>query len=314
MSIRKYNAFIKTVELQSLTKAAEELGYTQPGISHMISSLEKEIGFPLLLRTKDGILLTENAKHLLYYMEQIVSIESTLVETANKIKGIEIGNLKIGTFYSTSVQWLPTIISDFSAQHPNVNVQIYEGTLGEVKEWLLEGKIDMAFMSSPPPDNYDFIPLWDDPILAVISKDHELAFQDAIDPKELIKYPFITPNSGADETIWNVMKSEHLTPFIKYRIKGDMATISMIGKNLGVSLIPELAIVDPYNAIIAKPLKQNYVRTLGICINSEKHASPAAKEFIAISKHFIQNVWRFDKTKKTCQSSIKTIERKTVQS
>lgn len=293
MSILKYNAFIKTVELQSLTKAAEELGYTQPGISHMISSLEKEIGFPLLLRTKDGVLPTENAKQLQYYMQQIVSIENSLVETANKIKGIEIGNLRIGTFYSTSIQWLPTIISDFSTQHPNVNIRIYEGTLGEVKQWLLEGKIDMAFMSAPLPDNYDFIPLWEDPILAVISKGHELEAQDAIDLKDLIKYPFITPNSGADETIWNVMNAEHLTPFVKYRIKGDMATISMIGQGLGVSLIPELAIVDPYDAVVAKPLKQDYVRTLGICIHSEKHASPAAKEFIAISKHFIRNVWRF---------------------
>lgn len=293
MSILKYNAFIKTVELQSLTKAAKELGYTQPGISHMISSLEKEIGFPLLIRTKDRVLPTENAKHLLYYMQKIVSIENALVETANKIKGIEIGNLRIGTFYSTSIQWLPTIISDFSTQHPNINIVIYEGTLGEVKQWLLEGKIDMAFMSAPPPDNYDFIPLWDDPIMAVLSKDHKLASEDAVDLKDLIKYQFITPSTGADETIWNVMNAEHLTPIVKYRIKGDMATISMIGQNLGVSLIPELAIVDPYNEIVVKPLKQDYIRTLGICIHSEKHASPAAKEFIKISKHFIQNVWRF---------------------
>ena len=293
LSIIKYNAFVKTVELQSLTKAANALGYTQPGISHMISSLEKEIGFPLLLRTKDGVFPTENAKHLQYYMQKIVSTEETLVETANKIKGIEIGNLRIGAFYSTSVQWLPTIIADFSTHHSNVNVQIYEGTLGEMNKWLLEGKIDMAFMSAPPPDNYDFIPLWDDPILAVISKKHDLANQSEIDLNNLIKYPFITPDRGADETIWQVMNKEKLKPFIKYRIKGDMATISMIGQGLGVSLIPELAVLDPYKAVLAKPLKQDYSRTLGICINSEKHASPAAKKFISISKEFIEKTWNF---------------------
>ena len=45
--------------------------YTQPGISHMISSLEKEMGFPLLIRGKDGVFPTENAKPLIYYMQQI---------------------------------------------------------------------------------------------------------------------------------------------------------------------------------------------------------------------------------------------------
>ena len=50
MSILKYSAFLKAVEYGSLTKAAEALVYTQPGISHMISSLEKEVVSSLTLR------------------------------------------------------------------------------------------------------------------------------------------------------------------------------------------------------------------------------------------------------------------------
>lgn len=56
MNIKKYEAFIRAVELGSLSKAAEELGYTQSGISHMMQSLEEEVGFPLLVRTSSGIL------------------------------------------------------------------------------------------------------------------------------------------------------------------------------------------------------------------------------------------------------------------
>ena len=55
MNIRKYEAFVRAVELGSLSKAAEELGYTQSGISHMMQSLEEEVGFPLLVRTSAGI-------------------------------------------------------------------------------------------------------------------------------------------------------------------------------------------------------------------------------------------------------------------
>ena len=49
MNIRKYEAFVKAVELGSLSKAAEQLGYTQSGISHMMQSLEDEVGFPLMV-------------------------------------------------------------------------------------------------------------------------------------------------------------------------------------------------------------------------------------------------------------------------
>ena len=99
MSILKYSAFLKAVEYGSLTKAAEALVYTQPGISHMISSLEKEMGFPLLIRGKDGVFPTENAKPLIYYMQQIVSADETLKEISCKIRGIEIGSLRVGAFY-----------------------------------------------------------------------------------------------------------------------------------------------------------------------------------------------------------------------
>lgn len=51
MSLKKYEAFSKTVELGSLTNAADALGYTQSGISHMLNSLEDELGFTLLYRS-----------------------------------------------------------------------------------------------------------------------------------------------------------------------------------------------------------------------------------------------------------------------
>lgn len=54
MNIRKYEAFVRAIELGSLSKAAEQLGYTQSGISHMMQSLEDEVGFPLLVRSSSA--------------------------------------------------------------------------------------------------------------------------------------------------------------------------------------------------------------------------------------------------------------------
>lgn len=287
MSILKYRAFLETVELRSLTKAAESLGYTQPGISHMISSLEKEIGFPLLIRTKDGVLPTENAAQLQYYMQQIVSAEDALKETSYKIQGIEVGSLRVGTFFSTSARWIPEITAMFLNNHPNIDLRIFEGTHHETWDWLTSGTVDIAITSPPVPEKYDFIPLWDDPILAVMSKANPLANKAAVTVHELIQHPFIAPNVGADESIWQVMHAEGLVPYVKFRVKGDMATISMIGQNLGVSLIPQLAITPIEDNIVALPLTRSYSRTLGLCIQSLKHASPTAQKFIALTKEFI---------------------------
>lgn len=62
MNISKFKVFMKIVELNSLTKASEELGYTQSGVSHIINSLEDELGFFLLTRSRSGVQLTTKCK------------------------------------------------------------------------------------------------------------------------------------------------------------------------------------------------------------------------------------------------------------
>ena len=72
MNIRKIEAFVRAVELGSLSKAAEELGYTQSGISHMMQSLEDEVGFPLMVRTSTGIQPNREGELLLPVIRQLL--------------------------------------------------------------------------------------------------------------------------------------------------------------------------------------------------------------------------------------------------
>ena len=78
MNIKKYEAFVRAVELGSLSKAAEELGYTQSGISHMMQSLEDEVGFPLMVRTSSGILPNTEGEMLLPTILQLLNTNGTL--------------------------------------------------------------------------------------------------------------------------------------------------------------------------------------------------------------------------------------------
>ena len=65
MNIKKYETFVKVVELGSLTRAAEALHCTQSAVSHILSDLETEFGFSLLQRSRSGARLTENGAQVL---------------------------------------------------------------------------------------------------------------------------------------------------------------------------------------------------------------------------------------------------------
>ena len=136
MSISKYRAFIKVAESGSLTKAAKQLGYSQPGISHMVDSLYTEMGFPLLIRNKDKIVPTENGKKVLYYCYQIIKNETYLQETVSAINGLLEGTISMGAYNSLMVGFLPHAVRNFSNVYPNIELHLREVACGEFHELL----------------------------------------------------------------------------------------------------------------------------------------------------------------------------------
>lgn len=280
MSILKYRALLTTIECGSQTKAAQVLNYTQPGISHMIQSLEEEFGFPLVNRTKDGILPTPEFNQIKPVLVSILNDTERLNETVDQIKGLFTGLVRVGSFYSIAVSWLPQILKTFSSNYPDIEIQIMEADEGELTSDLLNASVDFALMSAPAPEGFEFYCLRKDPIMAVLPENHPLASLPAVDPAELMKYPFIVPYEGSDEDNLRVFNGEKMHPDIKYRIKGDETIIHMVAQGLGVALFPELLLNRLPEGVVKRPLTKPYNRELGIGIRSLTNAAPATTCFI----------------------------------
>lgn len=111
MTLQQLEVFIKVSETGSFTKAGELLSLTQSAISHIISSLEIELGFTLLYRNRSGITITNEGKKILQHALDILNKTELLKQEASSIIGIESGTLKIGCFPSVSAKILPTMTS-----------------------------------------------------------------------------------------------------------------------------------------------------------------------------------------------------------
>jgi len=115
MNIDNYRVFIRVAKIGNLTAAAEQLGYTQSGISHIVSALEQEFGFQLLRRSKTGVSLTQEGERILQTLREVVnSKDDMLKHIAAEIKGVRMGKVRVGAFSSVAVCWLPKIIAEFS--------------------------------------------------------------------------------------------------------------------------------------------------------------------------------------------------------
>ena len=149
MDTKKYEVFEKTVELSSLTKAAQELGLTQSGVSHMLASMEAELQLPLLKRTRTGARLTPEGEQVMPYIHEIVRQERLLRQAVAGLHTLVTGKIRIGTFTSVATHWLPAMMMQFQKEHPQVDFQLFNGDYHDIDTWLGNGSVDLAFTRLP---------------------------------------------------------------------------------------------------------------------------------------------------------------------
>ncbi|WP_194542291.1 LysR family transcriptional regulator [Paenibacillus sp. FSL W7-1279] len=286
MSINKFKVLLKVVELGSLTQAAEVMGFTQSGVSHMISSLEDEFGFSLLIRNRSGAKLTTNGEEILKTIREILKWNEHLEQQVASIHGIELGTIHIGTFTSVGVHWLPGIIQDFQRDYPHIEIRLVEGDYREIEDWIAEGKIDCGFLSLPTSDTFDAIPLHQDPMLVLLPMEHPLSSEDSITLSQIENEPFIMPSKGSDYDVNRMLEKARIKPDIKYTLGDDYAIMAMVEKGLGISILPELVLRGQQRNIRLIELKEKSFRSLGIAVNSMREISPATKRFLDYVKSY----------------------------
>ena len=97
MDIKRWRVMLAVDDYGSFTRAGEILGYTQSGITQMMKSLEKEVGFSLFIKDKHGMRLTAEAKSLVPAVRRLLNADEVVRQEIASLKGAQVGVIKIGT-------------------------------------------------------------------------------------------------------------------------------------------------------------------------------------------------------------------------
>lgn len=280
LSLSKYEVFLRVVELGSLTRAAEVLGYTQSGISHTISSLENEFGFTLLVRSRSGVRLTVNGEQVVPAMREILKWNEQLKQQVADIHGLETGTITIGTFTSVSVHWLPGMIKEFRKEYPYIEFKLMDGGYYEIEQWIESGLVDCGFISLPTRDKFEVFPLKQDRMLTVLSREHPLSGAPFMPLAQIAHEDFIIQKPGSDYDARRVLDKAGIKANIKFTAGDDSAIIAMVENGLGISILPEMIITRQNHNVAMLELEERSFRSLGIAVHSLKDASPATRRFL----------------------------------
>ena len=275
----KYRALLAAVELDSFTRAAEELGCTQSAVSHMITSLERELGFRLLRRTRSGISLTDEGERMLSAVRALLSAEEKLNQTAAAIRGLDSGTVRIGAFTSVAVHWLPGVLKEFQRDYPHVEFRLLNGDYHDVNRWLSDGSVDLGFVALPCELKCETITLMEDRLLAILPRSSRFASYPRFPLVECEREPFISLLQSSDHDARRALEAAGVKPNVRFYTKDDYAIIAMVEQGLGMSIMPELLLRGRHDDVLTLPLVPEAKRTIGIALPAGGHAGPATRRF-----------------------------------
>ncbi len=280
VNIQKYMAFVKAVEYGSFTRAAQDLNYTQSGVSRMINDLESEWGILLFERGRGGITLTSDGLKLLPQLKRVCNEHEMLIRQIEDLHDIQSGIIRIGTFSSVATHWLPNIIKTFRKDYPGIDFELLLGDYTEIENWIIEGRVDFGFLRLPTKAEMETIFVEQDRLLVVIPEDHPYADCDKFPINELSNSPFMLLEKGAKAEISEIFAQHEIIPQIHFTTWDDYAIMSMVENGLGISILPELILQRIPYQIITKELEVPAFRTIGIAMREQKSLSLAAKRFL----------------------------------
>ena len=289
MNISKYKALIVAVDLGSFSAAAHKLGYTQSGLSHMMNSLEDELSVSLVTRGYFGIKLTPAGERIIPKIREMVAAEDALRNEIELIKNYGDNVVRIGAFSSMAAKLLPSIIERFSAEMPDVTVNVQMGTVAELYGGLDEGRFDICFGSRNPKYDFKWTHLFSDRFYAVLPADY---------PIEAEEFPisrfngtkFLMPGLGFDDDINAVFSEHNVRPFVTETYVDDPAIISMVEHNLGISMLSELIIRGCTDNVRLVPITPTVARELSIAINPNRPQTLPIKKLISLSKDYVKRL------------------------
>lgn len=290
MDSKKLEILMTAADLGSFTKASEIVGYTQSGLTHMMDSLEREVGFPLLQRNHNGIQLTKQGEQLMPAIREFLQANANLENQIRLITEKKTEVIRIAAYSSIAMHWMPELLYRFRRLCPEVNVDLrmVDHAL-EPFELLESGQTDVIFASRQNYSFCDWTPLYNEKMFAILPKDYPLQDREVFPLTGFSGQEFLMPYGRFDIDVKAALKNVDLDLTITTTRVDDETLIRMVGRGLGVSMMSELMIRGRTDDVLCVPVDPPAIRQLGMGIHIKKKETDSIQKLKACMLQFLSD-------------------------
>lgn len=247
MELRTVNTFLRVAELQSFSKAAAELEYSQSAVTVQVKQLEEELGVQLFERIGKRVTMTDKGQRFIPYAKKLIR---SAQEAKNSIRSEEeiCGVLRIGTIDSLSTNVFPAIMEEYHRRYPMVSLVMRTGDTFGLQEMLKQNQVDLVYTLNNKLYDTELVHAYDkeEAMQFICPVRHPLAGRTDVALTELAEEQFVLTEQGQAYRY----ELEKLLSAVKREIKvtlevGNTDLIrALVARGMGISLLPYYAVQE----------------------------------------------------------------------
>jgi DNA-binding transcriptional LysR family regulator len=285
MELRQLEYLVAVAEEGGFTRAAARLHVAQPGVSAQIRQLERELGEPLFDRSGRAVRLTEVGAAVLPYARAALAAAAGMRQVVEEFTGLLRGHVVMAGVTAPPVLRLPDMLAEFHRLHPAVEVSLVETAPEALLDGLRSGRLDLGLLGlgGPLPEGVEVQVVVDQPLVAAVHRDHELAAKGSITVAELAGWPLIASPAGTGlrTALEDVCARAGFAPRVAFEASEPHVLGELAARGLGMAILPEPAVAAAGTELRVLAVTEPGTRArMGLAWRSDAQKSPAARAFL----------------------------------
>lgn len=296
VELRHLRYFRAVAEAGSFTRAAAEIGLTQPTLSQQIAQLESELGVALLTRGKREWRLTQAGEMVLQYSRRVIGDMSALRRSLDDLSSLRRGSLSVAVLPVLAQGLLPLALPKFHQAHPEIRVTVLEMTVDEMAKALAQGAIDVGIGCLGTSLKLRGELLFSEELVAVLASGDPLAAQPSVTVADLAKRPVIVPppGYGTRTLILTAWGKARRTPVFSLEVGALQSMLSAAKNSSGCAIMPASALwgVEPDGWLVRRITGPTMHREIGFLAALAGGRGSAVEALLPIIKTAVQDLKR----------------------
>ena len=292
MELRQLRYVEAVARHRHFTRAADELHVAQSALSHQIKRLEAELGTELFSRNSRTVIVTEAGEAVAERARGVLGQVDGMRQEVDELRGLVRGELGVGATLPAGQIDVPSVLVRFSDAYPGIEVELQEGTAGDMMGYLLEGRIDVAFslLANEPPPEVAVEQLGEEEIVAAFPAG-EGPDRDRVTAAELSRHSLITPRSGSaiKQAVDELFARAGKTMDVSLESGDPFLLRCLVSAGFGAAILPASLTRREGPPIDVRGLRPAARLPATLIWHGRRHQTPAARAFIDFIRAEVQN-------------------------